>query len=110
MKTERFCETVSAMLAAIDKDASLSIFLHEKEGNTIEVKTATQSPFIQFEIEMSSDDNNVVTGKIVDIWLLQPDDEPVEIYCGDLATWHRGLMVEVRFSEIIAEGGKMTRQ
>lgn len=109
MQASRFSPATAAMLAKLNESPSLEIFLHEKEGCTIEVQTALISPYVLIEVEIDSEENGLIKGRIVDVWLSQPDSDATDLYCGDLRNWQRTTEVEIRLKEIQAEGGTMTR-
>ena len=104
MKEERFSAEITAMLQLVNGKEILDIFFHEKEGCILEVQTDLKSPYLFFEIEINEEKDNKIEGKIVDISLIQLDQEIEEIYCGDIALWHRGLTVSIVFSDPDKEG------
>lgn len=104
---EAICEVSRILLQSLDKQESLKVFFHEEEGCALEVQTDTKSPYLIFESDITSKEGNKYIGSIISIWLVQPEGECVEIFCGDLPKWHRGLKVEIELSVVIAEGGTM---
>lgn len=104
---EAICEISRILLQSLDKQESLKVFLHEEEGCSLEVQTDTKSPYLIFEADITSKEGNKHIGSIISIWLVQPEGECVEIFCGDLPKWHRGLKIEIELSAVIAEGGTM---
>jgi hypothetical protein len=109
MQVSRFSPATAAMLVTLNESNSLNIFLHEKEGCIIEVQTSLVSPYVLIEVEIESETNGLIKGKIVDIWASQPDSDATEIYCNDLRNWQRTSIVEISLKPIQAEGGKMTK-
>jgi hypothetical protein len=104
---EAICEISRALLQSLNQKEDLEIFFHEEEGCALEVQTDTKSPYLIFEADIVSKENNKYIGSIISIWLVQPEGECVEVFCGDLPKWHRGLRVEINLSSVLAESGTM---
>lgn len=97
MEIKRFSPEIVLLLQEINKKSVLNVFFHELEGCFLEVQTDLKSPYLFFEIEISSNRGERINGKIVKILLIQ-GEEMEELYCGDLSSWHLGLNVVVHIN------------